>query len=288
MNCSRPYNPDMPYCASNVSSCGMVLGFCDYQLLTQILRKRRETYDKEAMATPTPPAAPPTDPVLRANCPCGSAKPFWQCHGATAPVPLVAATPELARPPVTRKLDLACGQNPRPGFEGVDIFPGAQHVVNLLRYPWPFDDNSVAELSCSHFIEHIPMWFVDPSGEPIEGPRGMQEGQDALLRFFDECWRVLVPGGAMKIVWPASRSDRAFQDPTHRRYIPEHMVLYLNAEWRRVNGLDHYRAVCNFDVNCGQTYDQAIQTRAPEVQRQLLFNQWNNVVDLVADIVARK
>src|SRR3990167_9114992 len=60
------------------------------------------------------------------------------------------------------KLDLAAGQSPREGFEGVDYVetPQTKHHVNLLQFPWPWDSNSIDELHCSHFIEHIPMAYT--------------------------------------------------------------------------------------------------------------------------------
>lgn len=246
----------------------------------EFLRAQQHVRLQGTMATPTVPDV---------NCPCGSAEKFSNCHGRKDPIPLVPpAMPALGRGPVIRKLDLACGQTPREGFEGVDIWEGAQHRVNLMTYPWPFDDNSVAELHCSHFIEHIPMIHVDAFGAPIPYPEGMATGQDALLRFFDECYRILAPNGAMKVHWPALRSNRAFWDPTHRRFIPEETMLYLNRDWRAMNRLDHYKANCNFAVNVGHTFDKALGVRTPEIQREMIYHRWNHVVDLVADLVAMK
>ena len=55
------------------------------------------------------------------------------------------------------KLDLGAGQSPREGFEGVDLnAPNPAHRVDLFSYPMPWEDSSVDELHCSHFIEHLP------------------------------------------------------------------------------------------------------------------------------------
>lgn len=190
----------------------------------------------------------------------------------------------VAAPPVTRKLDLAAGQNPREGFEGVDRWEGAQHVVNLMKFPWPFADSSVLELHCSHFIEHIPMIEVDELGTPV--PFG--EGVDLFFRFFDECHRILVPDGFMTVLTPAARNDRAFQDPTHRRFIVAQTFLYLNAEWRAVNKLDHYGVRCNFGVSCNPIVDQALTLRHPEASQRMMAHEWNRVIDWEAKIKALK
>jgi predicted SAM-dependent methyltransferase len=123
----------------------------------------------------------------------------------------------MTSPPV--RLNLACGQVPRDGFEGVDLWSGATHQMDLLKFPWKWASSSVDELYSAHFVEHIPMELT-PSG------------QDLFLAFFDECWRILKNGGVMTVVCPNARSNRAFQDPTHRRFIVGETFMYLSDEWR--------------------------------------------------------
>lgn len=251
--------------------------------------------------------------VLSAPCTCGSGKPYKDCHQAvpiatsgngtplpgryTAPYPTpfqgetqsIPALQEpgqgegaLAKPPVTRKLDLASGQSPKDGYEGVDIWPGAQHVVNLQEYPWPFEDESVLEIHCSHYIEHIPMEYVEhwPMSALYEAP----VRKDALFAFFDECYRILVPGGWMHVTWPSHRSDRAFQDPTHRRFIPAQTMIYMAEQWRRDAKLDHYAVDCNFAVSCNPTISEELALRNPEVANKQINNYWNTTVDWVAKL----
>jgi predicted SAM-dependent methyltransferase len=54
------------------------------------------------------------------------------------------------------KLDLGCGPNPKEGYIGVDIikYPNVHKVLDLTK-PWPWKNNSVDEIHCSHFIEHF-------------------------------------------------------------------------------------------------------------------------------------
>ncbi len=193
----------------------------------------------------------------------------------------------LAKPPVTRRLDLACGQTPREGFEGVDIFPGAQHVVNLQHYPWPFEDESVLELHCSHYIEHIPMEYIlVEDGKTFLGVSDAQHqrAKDSLFAFFDEAWRVLVPDGVMTVIVPAHRSDRAFQDPTHRRFITAQTFAYMNEQWRRDTRLDHYNVTCNFIGDCNPIVDANLQLRYPETAQIKMQKEWNTVLDWIAKL----
>lgn len=174
------------------------------------------------------------------------------------------------------KLDLACGQTPREGFEGVDLWaPDAKHKLDLLKFPWPWETSSVDELHCSHYVEHIPM-------------REDETGKDLFFAFFDECHRILRPKGTVTVIWPALQSVRAFQDPTHRRFIPAEQMLYLSAEWRKLNKLDHYQVACDFSVNVNPTVQQAETLRHPQVGGNRLRELWNVAVDFHAVLTAIK
>src|SRR3970040_2308188 len=137
---------------------------------------------KRKKPTPTPPvaAAPPAAP----------------------PSPLV-----LAKSSLELKLDLACGQNVREGFEGVDLHaPSAKHRVDLLKFPWPWADASVDEIHCSHFIEHIPLRDVEE--RDLLAPHHPYLGKDLLFAFFDEAYRVLRPDSHMTVICPSVPSQR--------------------------------------------------------------------------------
>lgn len=201
---------------------------------------------------------------------------------------LAPCPPGIVRAPAKElRLDLACGQTPREGFEGVDIWAGAKHPLNLLQFPWPWADQSVDELFCSHFVEHIPMCYLTPKGEYVHVPTS-PEDKDLFFAFFDECWRILKPGGLFTLVLPALRSNRAFQDPTHRRFIPSETFLYLHQPWRAANRLDHYGVKCNFVAPVGDgipAVDGQVPmeegVRAPEVQAVRFNTLWNTVADWV-------
>jgi predicted SAM-dependent methyltransferase len=91
-------------------------------------------------------------------------------------------------------------------------------------------------LFSSHFVEHIPHDIPD-------------ETNDGLVLFMEECYRILKHEGTIRILHPHAMSARAFQDPYHRRFIPEATWWYFNREWREAQGLDHYPIACDFKVD---------------------------------------
>ena len=179
--------------------------------------------------------------------------------------------------PVTVKLDLACGQTKAEGWVGVDRVPTAcvDVVHDLLRFPWPFKDESVAEARCSHFVEHIPM---------AETPQGV----DLLIAFMNELHRVLVPGGKATIIAPWYASVRAWQDPTHRRAISDATFLYFNRAWREREKLDHYPVTTDFDFVPSYTMDAAVAARNEETRAFWMTRYLNVISDLTVVLTKRK
>jgi predicted SAM-dependent methyltransferase len=129
------------------------------------------------------------------------------------PQPKTSKKPALkVVPPPGLLLDLGCGNEKlkRPGFIGVDIAkrPGVDQVVNLAK-KWPWKDESVEEVHCSHLIEHL---------EPME-----------RAHFFNELERVLRTGGRAVVVTPHWASQRAYADPTHK-WPPVCEQFYMNLD----------------------------------------------------------
>lgn len=158
------------------------------------------------------------------------------------------------------KLDIACGQNKQPGFVGVDIAPcaGVDVVHDLEQYPWPFDDNSVEEAFCSHYVEHTK----------------------CLMKFMNELHRIMVPGGKVTILAPYYTSMRCWQDPTHTRAISEASFLYYNADWRKMNKLDHYPITADFDFSYGYVITSDWASRSEEARLFAIRHYWNVVSDI--------
>lgn len=216
----------------------------------------------------------------------------WVSPMPTKRKPLKKKTrPRLIKPRATLKLDLGSGQHPAEGFKGVDIAPVTDFQFDLASgEDWPWASDSVDELRASHFIEHLPAAYIvfDESW----GSR-----QDALLFFFDQAFRIAKHGASFTLIWPALQNVRAFMDPTHRRFIPNEMLLYLNREWRKANALDHYNVSCHWVTVGGSPTvltqprfegDIPINQRPDLVQRRMFSECWNICQDFHAVLKAVK
>lgn len=164
------------------------------------------------------------------------------------------------------KLDIACGQRKRPGFQGVDIASGPEvdFVWDLEKFPWePFADNSVEEVYCSHYIEHTK----------------------DLISFMNEIWRICEHGAKVTFLAPYYSSIRAWQDPTHTRAISEATWMYYQADWRKANGLDHYPIHCNFEVtNLMLYFNDPWDKKSEEARRFAQQHYINAVSDIVTEL----
>jgi hypothetical protein len=188
----------------------------------------------------------------------------------------------LADLPSPLRLDLACGQNKQEGFYGVDVYgEDADAYVDLLVFPWPFDDDSVSEVFCSHFVEHVPHWRPWFPGSI-----------DGLFLFMDEIWRVCEDGARVRIIHPYAKSDRADQDPTHARRINEVSWHYFNREWREAQKLDHYPLACDFEVQVAHPWNELApfkpQLRSDGARGFGVVHYMNVIPDLIVELRARK
>jgi hypothetical protein len=185
---------------------------------------------------------------------------------------------QASKEPTKIKLDIACGQNKQEGFTGIDIAGDADITHDLFKFPWPIEDNSVSEVFCSHFVEHIPHYRPD-WGE-----------KDGWWLFWEEVYRVCEPGAKIVVLHPYVKSDRAFWDPTHIRFIHEMTWYYLDAEWRKVQKLDHYQTTVDFEcvVIAGNGIAEDMATRSAEAQAFGRQHYWNVVADLQIELKVRK
>lgn len=158
------------------------------------------------------------------------------------------------------KLNLACGQRKEEGYFGIDIVPGdnVDAVIDLEQFPWPIESNSAEDIICSHYVEHT----------------------SDLIKFMDEVYRILKPGGKIKIIAPYYTSIRCWQDPTHKRAISEATFLYFNKGWRDANKLDHYGILSDFDYTYGYDINQAWANRSEEARNFAIMHYWNVINDI--------
>jgi SAM-dependent methyltransferase len=163
------------------------------------------------------------------------------------------------------RLDIACGSNKTEGFTGIDIFKDADIVHDLNEYPWPIKSDSVDEIVCNHFVEHV--------GD--------------LIKFMDEIYRIMKPGSKATITAPYYSSMRAWQDPTHVRAISECSFLYYNKEWRKNNKLDHYPINCDFDFSYGYNINYPWNMRSEESRNFAITHYINVVSDIIVTLVKK-
>lgn len=171
----------------------------------------------------------------------------------------------------TGKIDLACGDNKREGFFGIDKFAteSTDAVCDLLSFPWPIEDASVEEVHCSNFFEHIP--------------------KEQRPLFVEELYRVLKPGAKAQLIVPMG--DRMFQDYTHEwpPVVPG-SFLYFNKQWRKDNKLEHgaYALNCDFDYTYGFGLNPAVAARNADYQQWAIAHLHNSASDLYVTLTKRE
>lgn len=166
------------------------------------------------------------------------------------------------------KINLACGQQKTEGFIGIDkVKTDATDIVfDLETHPWDFiPDNSVDELTCSHFIEHVQhlVPFMDDIYRIMRSPWVNKDGEKVNSK--------------VTIIAPYYSSMRSMQDPMHIRPISEASFLYYNEDWRKANKLDHYGIRSNFDFSYGYQLSPEWATRSQEA-RDFAIRHYNNVI----------
>lgn len=101
-------------------------------------------------------------------------------------------------------LNLGCGNDFIPGAVNHDLVRHADWVDvahDLEQTPWPWVAGVFDQVLAQDLLEHLHLGFIG---------------------FFDECWRILRPGGTVHVRTPMWNSQNAVIDPTHVRcYHPE-------------------------------------------------------------------
>lgn len=82
--------------------------------------------------------------------------------------------------------------------------------LNILPWPWP--DQTFGFIVARSVLEHL---------------------QIDLIQSFNECWRLLRPGGQLFVKLPHWQSDTAHEDPTHRWFFSLHSLDQFDPETPR-------------------------------------------------------
>jgi hypothetical protein len=164
------------------------------------------------------------------------------------------------------KLNLGCGQNRAAGYVNVDREASASPdvVMDLERFPWPFETSSVDEVQAIHVLEHV-------------GAR-----PDVFIGIMKELYRVCRGGATIHIAVPHPRHDFFTDDPTHVRAItPQTLQLFSKAnceEWKRMGASNSPLALyagVDFELRAWtQTVDPAYKNH-PNLDE--LLRHWNNI-----------
>ena len=169
-----------------------------------------------------------------------------------------------------RMLNLGCGRvilpGPKPAHHGliddnIHDYPlwwnvdreageGVDEVVDLFRYPWPWQDGQFCGALVAHLAEHIPHEVNYPLHADIDGTvrerLPVRRYSDGWFAFFSELNRVLHKESQVYILSPWANSQGALADPTHTRQLIPATFLHTmvnedeDAPFRYERGLAHY------------------------------------------------
>ncbi len=97
---------------------------------------------------------------------------------------------------VSKKLNIGCGSKSLPGWVNLDLkdIPGVDVVHDIEKLPFPFEDNKFEEILCQDILEHVE-----------------------YIPILKDLYRILKPGGVLKIRVPHFTSRNNFTDPTHKK-----------------------------------------------------------------------
>jgi SAM-dependent methyltransferase len=90
-------------------------------------------------------------------------------------------------------LNIGAGVKTIPGMISIDLYGNPDIRWDLNKVPWPFEANSVDQIFACHVFEHLPGWW------------------DA----FQECARILKPGGVLDMRVPDESSSKALTFKDH-------------------------------------------------------------------------
>ncbi len=143
------------------------------------------------------------------------------------------------------RLNLGAADRAFPGFIGVDVAPPADQIADLAK-TWPWPQSSVEEILAYDVCEHIG--DISYGDTEFDFANRHRLGR---IHFLNEAWRVLTPGGIMRLETPdASRGVGYFQDPSHvSPYVLSTFKYFEHGAFARERLGDSYGIKARFKVN---------------------------------------
>lgn len=143
------------------------------------------------------------------------------------------------------RVDIGCGANKIPGWIGLDYraVPGVDIVCDLETFPWALPSECASVAAASHVLEHIVPHKPDArivsliellkkkkilTDKEIKEHIGEYSFESTFIRFMDEVWRILKPGGEFVIKVPYAGTIGFYQDPTHVNNLTEATFYYFD------------------------------------------------------------
>jgi predicted SAM-dependent methyltransferase len=133
------------------------------------------------------------------------------------------------------RLHLACGPNVLEGWANIELTGDGPVIGWDLRRPLPVESGTVEFIFNEHFLEHLEL----------------AQGRTLLL----DCWRVLRPGGVLRI-----------STPELRKLVDEYLAGRLT-EWTDVDWVPE--TPCRMMNEGMRMWDHQFLYDAPELQRLL-------------------
>lgn len=156
------------------------------------------------------------------------------------------------------RVDISFGKKSKEGFVKAEFNP--------MKFPWPYEDGSVYEFNCEHFVQRIPIQTLDETLNEVYG----------LSRFMEEIWRCLMDKGTVRFTSCHYMSQESYQDPRNVRHITDRTFAYFNQ--KAVNELAEYPIGCNFEeISKIKIVDPSVEGKGEVAKRWAMERYWNVV-----------
>lgn len=171
------------------------------------------------------------------------------------------------------KLNIGCGETKFEGYINVDLEESTKPdlLLDLRKQPFPYENESVEEIICSHNIEHVELRFWNQIF--IEFHRVLKVGGELILAYpeFAECAKNFMTNHkGMKDYWRATLYGRQLYPgdyhitPVETRELINILKMHGFREFKVVDDREgpHYKV-----MNC---FKLAIRRTREDVFREVL------------------